>query len=59
MVKKILKNVKKSIRTVRGLASYVGTEVEDKFGRWNQDYFTRDGFWLIHEGKKHHIYQVI
>ena len=50
--------VKPSIGTAAGEAFYVKTEVEDKHGRWNDDYYTRDGYWVIHEGKKHHVYKV-
>lgn len=49
---------KKSIRTVKGKAIFVKTEVEDKFGRWNDKYRTKDGYFVIHKGKKHHVYMV-
>jgi hypothetical protein len=44
------------IDTVGGRAKYIYTEVEDKSGKWNDDYWTRDGYWVIHDGKQHHIY---
>ena len=47
-----------SINTVQGKAFYVRTEVEDKEERWNDSYSTQDGYYVIHEGKEHHIYQV-
>jgi hypothetical protein len=47
---------KTSIKTVKGKATFVKTEVEDKFGRWNDKYRTKDGYYVIHEGKKHHVY---
>jgi len=51
-------DVQKDIQTVQGQARYVRTEVEDKSGRWNDDYATRDGYYVIHEGNKHHVYKV-
>lgn len=47
---------KESIGTADGEMFYYATEIEDKNGNWNQDYTIKDGFWLIHEGKYHHIY---
>ena len=53
-----LLGVQKEIGTAMGPAHYIGTEIEDKNGKWNDNYYTRDGFWVIHEGNKHHVYQV-
>jgi hypothetical protein len=50
-------NVKKTISTAKGPAEYIGTEVEDSNGRWNDNYNVRDGFWVLHEGEKHHVYK--
>lgn len=47
------------IGTVRGQAKYVKTEIEDEYGRWNQSYAIRDGYWVIHEGRRHHIYKEV
>jgi len=47
------------IDTVAGKALFIRTEKEDKFGRWNDNYYMRDGYWVIHQGKKHHVYKVI
>jgi hypothetical protein len=47
--------VKATIGSVRGPAKYEGTEVE-KHGKWSQDYWTRDGFYVLHHGEMHHIY---
>jgi hypothetical protein len=47
---------KQSIGTADGLKRYFGTEVEDKFGDWDDHYAIRDGFWVVHVGKYHHIY---
>ena len=58
MVRKKLDGVKKSINTASGKAKYIGTETEDKYGRWNDRYSTRDGFWVIHDGDHHHIYKI-
>jgi hypothetical protein len=52
------KRPQKSIRVVGGTAHYVKTEVEDSQGRWNDDYYTRDGYWVLHEGNKHYIYKM-
>lgn len=49
---------RKTIDTVQGTAYFVKTEKEDKSGRWNDDYETRHGYYVIHEGKKHHVYKV-
>jgi len=53
------KKFPKFIKTVAGRAKYVKTEIEDKLGRWNDDYATKYGYWVIHEGKQHHIYLVM
>ena len=55
---KKLCNIKPTIRTVAGEAEYIGTEIEDKRGRWNDNYSTRDGYYVIHHGDKHHVYSV-
>lgn len=49
---------KKTINTGAGIAEFVKTEKEDKYGRWNDNYWIRDGYWVIHEGKKHHVYKL-
>lgn len=54
-----IKNVPKTIGTAAGDAYFVKTEVEDKYGRWNDDYKINDGYWVVHEGNKHHIYKVV
>lgn len=48
----------KSIDTVAGKAFFVKTEVEDESGRWNDDYWTKDGYWVIHRGKEHDVYKL-
>lgn len=48
--------VKKYIYVAGGKAKYVKTETEDEQGNWNQDYLIKDGYWVIHEGNKHHVY---
>lgn len=50
---------KTSISTVDGPAHYIKTEVEDSDGRWNDDYYVADGFYVLHDGIEHHVYQVI
>ena len=54
---KIKRMVKPVIETVDGLKHYYKTEVEDSDGNWNDNYSVRDGFWVIHEGKYHHVYK--
>jgi hypothetical protein len=51
-----LPNVKPYIDVVGGRAKFVKTEIEDSLGRWNDNYYIRDGYWVIHEGKRHHVY---
>jgi hypothetical protein len=52
------KKPSKTIMTAQGEAKYVRTDIEDEHERWRgMNLYTRDGFWVIHEGKKHHIYQ--
>jgi len=46
------------IQTVAGPAHYVKTEIADKNGRWNDDYYTKDGYWVVHKGIRHHVYKV-
>ena len=35
---------RKSIRVAGGIADYKLTEIEDSAGRWNDNYYVRDGF---------------
>ncbi len=53
-----LPGVKPEIGTVAGTAKYIGTETEDKNGKWNDSYATKDGYWVIHSGEQHHVYKV-
>ena len=53
-----LSGVDPTIGTAAGTAHYIGTEIESPSGRWNDSYQTRDGYWVIHEGHKHHVYKV-
>ena len=52
------KNVKPYIHTIQGKASYSHTEVEDKYGNWNDSWATIRGEYVIHEGKNHHVYTI-
>lgn len=45
-----------TIRTVSGNATYSHTEIEDKDGNWNDNWYAKDGEYVIHEGKYHHVY---
>lgn len=47
-----------TINTVAGIAHFVKTEVENEQGRWNDNYATRDGYWVTHHGKYHDVYRV-
>jgi len=49
----------KTINTISGEALYYCTEIEDKNEKWNDDYSTTQGFYVIHRGDKHHVYRVI
>jgi HK97 family phage prohead protease len=49
--------VPSTIQVAGGTATYVGTEVEDKNGRWDDSYKTSDGYWVIHHGSVHDVYQ--
>lgn len=49
---------KPTINTASGEARYLGTEFENEDGKWNDSYAIKDGFWVIHQGKQHHVYKV-
>ena len=53
------KGIPPMIDTIAGKALFIRTEKEDKFGRWNDRYYTKEGYWVIHRGKKHDVYKVI
>lgn len=54
---RVISNVKPIIRTSRGDAYYIGTEVENEYGHWPAgQYSTISGFHVTHNGNKHHIY---
>ena len=48
----------KTIDTVQGVAIFVRTEIEDKNGYWNDNYNTKDGYYVIHRYKAHDVYRV-
>lgn len=51
--------MKKTIKTIQGEAEFVRTDIEDENEKWEgMNLSTKDGFYILHEGKKHHIYQV-
>jgi predicted RNA-binding Zn-ribbon protein involved in translation (DUF1610 family) len=50
--------VKPYINTVLGRARYKETEVEDEYENWSNRYSTNRGEFVIHKGKRHHIYEV-
>jgi len=49
---------KKYIDTARGRAYFLKTITEDKYGRWDDHWSTLAGEFVIHEGKKHHVYVI-
>lgn len=52
-----LVGVKPTITFFGETCDYIGTEVEDKYGRFEDSYQSREGFHLIHEGPHHHVYK--
>jgi len=58
MPSKKFKNVKPYINTFKGRAYYSHTEVETKHGNWNDRWLMSAGEFVIHEGKKHHVYKI-
>jgi len=48
---------KPTIQTADGEKKYFKTEFEDDNGKWKDNYSIKDGFWVIHDGKRHHIYK--
>lgn len=56
--KKLPEMANKTINTMIGLAIYICTEFEDENGNFNDDYYTSSGYFLIHQGDKHHVYKV-
>lgn len=55
MALKRLTNVPRTIETISGTKYYIGTEIEDKYGRWDDGYYT-PAFYVIHKGGWHHVY---
>jgi len=47
---------RKTIQTLEGVADFVRTEVE-RSDRWNDNYYTRDGFYVVHRGEEHDVYR--
>ena len=45
-----------TISVAGGTAKYVRTEIEDNDGRCNDDYYTKDGYWVTHSPPYHHVY---
>jgi hypothetical protein len=52
----MLLGVPTSIQTMNGTGYYIGTEIENNQGEWDQDYYISQGEWVIHDGKYHHVY---
>jgi hypothetical protein len=46
------------IQVAGGNAYFVKTEVEDAKGKWNDNYYVKDGYYVIHQGKRHHVYKL-
>jgi len=51
-------DTKPFIRTAMGIAFYSHTETEDEYGNWNDRWQTIRGEFVIHDGKKHHVYLI-
>ncbi len=51
-----LEDVNRTILTATGVKEYIGTEVEDKNGKWDDSYSIEDGYYVIHDDKYHHVY---
>jgi len=47
-----------AINVAGGVADYIKTETEDARGRWNDNYYVKDGFYVIHKGSEHYIYKL-
>jgi len=52
----ILPWVKPTINTFDGKAYYIGTEVENKYGKWDDHWYSGAGEFVTHHGKLHHVY---
>lgn len=48
---------KKTIRVAGGIADFSHTEIENEAGRWDDHWQTKHGEYVIHKGKKHHVYK--
>jgi hypothetical protein len=57
MYKNLVSKQGTSIDTAKGKAFYIRTEVENERGKWYDNYSINAGYWVIHEGKYHHIYK--
>jgi hypothetical protein len=47
-----------SIDVMGGSATYLFTEIEDANGKWDDSYNVNQGYYLIHDGKYHHVYKL-
>lgn len=50
--------VKPTINTFDGKAYYIGTEIENKYGKWDDSWYSGAGEFVTHHGKLHHVYVV-
>jgi len=48
--------VSTTINTIKGIAKYSHTEIEDQNERWDDHWQTNNGELVIHEGNNHHVY---
>ncbi len=51
-------DMEKKIQTINGEALYSHTETEDENGSWNDNWSTKNGEFVIHDGNQHHVYIV-
>ena len=56
--KEVIEKMEQEILTAQGEADYSHTEEENEQGRWNDNWETTHGEYVIHQGRKHHIYIV-
>lgn len=47
-----------SIDVMGKTATYLFTEIEDINGKWDDSFNVNQGYYLIHDGKYHHVYKV-
>lgn len=54
----VLDSVERFINTIAGKAKLVKIIKEDENGKWDDNYYTRDGFYVLHKNPYHIVYEV-